>query len=368
MNLRRRYKLKPLKFLISGGGTGGHIFPAIAIANEIKLRHPDAIIEFVGARDRMEMEKVPAAGYKITGIWITGFQRSFSYKNLLFPLKVISSIERCYRILKSFKPDVVIGTGGFASGPLLKVACWLNIPTLIQEQNSYAGVTNKLLGKKVSTICLGFEKAIHYFPKEKCVVTGNPVRQIILKLPPKIEALKSLNLEESKKTILIIGGSLGARSINQAIDGLMDKINGVNLQVIWQTGKNYEVNKYPKFGFVAPFIEHMEVVYSAADVIISRAGAIAITELCIIGKPVILIPSPNVAEDHQTKNALALVEKEAAILVKDKAINETLWPAILSLIHSDELAYKISNNIKALEKPDAAYQIVNEVLKLTDSQ
>ena len=355
------------RFLISGGGTGGHIFPAIAIANEIKAREPEAIIEFVGANDRMEMEKVPAAGYKIHGIWITGFQRNLSFKNLLFPLKVMSSLERCYRILKNFKPDVVIGTGGFASGPLLKVACWMNIPTLIQEQNSYAGVTNKLLGKKVNTICLGFEKATAYFPKEKCVVTGNPVRQAILNLPSKADGLKDLNLDAAKKTILVVGGSLGARTINQSIDGLIEKFNAEKIQVIWQTGKNYVAENKPEFGFVSQFIEKMEIVYAAADIIISRAGAIAITELCIVGKPVILIPSPNVAEDHQTKNAMTLVDINAALLVTDKEAKTELWMAIETLIKDKHLAEEFALNIKKLERPEAAKGIVDEVFKLVQS-
>lgn len=356
--------MQPHRFLISGGGTGGHIFPAIAIANEIRAREPDAIIEFVGANDRMEMEKVPAAGYKIQGIWITGFQRNLSFKNLLFPLKVMSSLERCYRIIKNFKPDVVIGTGGFASGPLLKVACWLDIPTVIQEQNSYAGVTNKLLGKKVSTICLGFEKAKEFFPKEKCVVTGNPVRQSILNLPSKEDSLRLLNLDPDKKTVLVVGGSLGARTINQSIDGLIEKFKQENIQLIWQTGKNYEAINKPEYGFVSQFIEKMELVYAAADIIISRAGAIAITELCIVGKPVILVPSPNVAEDHQTKNAMALVDVNAALLVRDREARMELWMAIETLIKDKYLAEEFALNIKKLEKPEAAKAIVDEVFKL----
>ncbi len=360
--------MQPHKFLISGGGTGGHIFPAIAIANEIRAREPEAIIEFVGASDRMEMEKVPAAGYKIHGIWITGFQRNLSFKNLFFPLKVMSSLERCYRIIKNFKPDVVIGTGGFASGPLVKVACWLNIPTLIQEQNSYAGVTNKYLGKNVNTICLGFEKAKAYFPALKTVVTGNPVRYAILNLPSKIESLKSLNLVASQKTILVVGGSLGARTINQSIDGLIEKFNSEKIQLIWQTGKNYVAINKPEFGFVSQFIEKMETVYAAADIIISRAGAIAITELCIVGKPVILVPSPNVAEDHQTKNAMALVDENAALLVKDRDAKTDLWMAIETLIKDTSLANAMAENIKKLEKPEAAKGIVDEVFRLVQSK
>lgn len=352
------------KYLISGGGTGGHIFPAIAIANELKSRDSNAIIEFVGANDRMEMEKVPAAGYKIHGIWIAGFQRSLSPKNLIFPFKVLSSIAACFLILKRFKPDVVIGTGGFASGPLLKVACWLNIPTVIQEQNSYAGVTNKLLGKKVNKVCLGFEKAKFYFPSEKVVFTGNPVRHAILNCPPRSESLLNLGLDTNKKTILVVGGSLGARTINQAIDGILDKLNEANIQLIWQTGKNYTAQNKPQYGFVSQFIDKMESVYAVADLIISRAGAIAITELCIVGKPVILVPSPNVAEDHQTKNAMALVEENAALLVKDVDAANTLWDTILKVLNDNNLANELSANIKKLEKPEAAKSIADEVINL----
>lgn len=356
--------MKPIRFLISGGGTGGHIFPAIAIANELKQRHPEAEIEFVGAKNRMEMEKVPAAGYKIHGIWISGFQRRLTVQNLLFPLKVVSSLISCYRILKRFRPDVVIGTGGFASGPLLKAAAWLKIPCLIQEQNSYAGVTNKLLAGKVQTICLGFEKALKYFPSGKCVVTGNPVRQNILNLPERLWCCEQLGLNPQLKTVLVIGGSLGARSINQAVDRNMDQINAAGVQLIWQTGKNYIASHKPQNGFVTPFIEKMEQVYSVADVIVSRAGAIAISELCLIGKPVILIPSPNVAEDHQTKNALALVEEDAAILVKDNEAERNLWTQINEVMSDSALTERLANNIRRLGKPEASAQIASEVLKL----
>ena len=356
--------MQPHKFLISGGGTGGHIFPAIAIANEIRTLQTNSIIEFVGAKDKMEMEKVPAAGYKRHGIWIAGLQRKLTVTNLLFPIKLVSSLYSCFKILKKFKPDVVIGTGGFASGPLLKVACWLKIPTLIQEQNSYAGVTNKLLGKKVDKICLGFAKAKDFFPSEKCVVTGNPIRQSILNLPERVQSLKELNLDYNKKTILIVGGSLGARTINETIDSLIHKFTAENIQIIWQTGKNYQATHQPEFGIVTQFIEKMEVVYACADIIISRAGAIAITELCNVGKPIILIPSPNVAEDHQTKNALALVEENAAILVKDKEAKTMLWDAIELLIKDDALCVELAHNCSAIAKPRAASDIAGEVIKL----
>jgi UDP-N-acetylglucosamine--N-acetylmuramyl-(pentapeptide) pyrophosphoryl-undecaprenol N-acetylglucosamine transferase len=357
--------LKPLRVLISGGGTGGHIFPAIAIANAIKETHPDAIIEFVGAQDRMEMEKVPAAGYKIHGIWISGFQRELTVKNLMFPMKVVSSLASCINIIRNFKPDIVIGTGGFASGPLLKVACWMGKKTLIQEQNSYAGVTNKILGRKVNKVCLGFEKAAEWFPKDKTVVTGNPVRQNILNIPNQKEALQKLGLNPSLKTVLAVGGSLGARTINQTMDGLIGIFNVENIQVIWQTGKNYVAQNQPKYGVVSQFIDDMSLVYAAADVIISRAGAISISELCIVGKPVILIPSPNVAEDHQTKNAMALVEKGAALLVKDKEAHDGLWPVLSPLMHNEELQTSMKAAIKNLAKPDAANAIAREALQLT---
>ncbi len=366
-NLRRRYKLQAPRYLISGGGTGGHIFPAIAIANALRSKNPDAVIEFVGAKNRMEMEKVPAAGYKIHGIWISGFQRRITFENLLFPLKVLMSLYRCFFILKKFKPNAVIGTGGFASGPLLKVACWLNIPTLIQEQNSYAGVTNKLLGKKVTAICLGFEKAKKYFPSDKCIVTGNPVRQSILNLPERQEGAKQLHISENKKTILVVGGSLGARTINKAIDQNMAKINEAQLQLVWQTGKNYEPQNLPEFGFATKFIEHMEYAYSACDYVISRAGAIAITELCIVGKPVILVPSPNVAEDHQTKNALDLVEHNAALMLRDHETVQNLWMALETLINDEALAGEIAANIKKLAKPHATDSIAEAVLKISNA-
>lgn len=356
--------MKNNKFLISGGGTGGHIFPAIAIANLLKEKLPNCTIEFVGAKGRMEMEKVPAAGYKIHGLWITGFQRNLSFKNLIFPLKVILSIIKCFFILTKYKPGVVIGTGGFASGPLLKMACWLHIPTLIQEQNSFAGVTNKLLGKKVNKVCVGFENAAKYFPPFKSVVTGNPVRQSIINLPPKSDSLKKLGLDESLKTLLVIGGSLGAKSINEAVESNISKFNENKIQLLWQTGKNYIYQSKPEYGKVLKFIENMDDAYAAADLIISRAGAIAISELCLVGKPVILVPSPNVAEDHQTKNALALVEKNAAILIKDNEINLRIFDEISNLINDKKRQNELANNINNLARPEATKSIVFEILSL----
>ncbi|NUM32223.1 MAG: undecaprenyldiphospho-muramoylpentapeptide beta-N-acetylglucosaminyltransferase [Bacteroidetes bacterium] len=356
--------MKINKILISGGGTGGHIFPAIAIANSLKEKLPACTIEFVGAKGRMEMEKIPSAGYKIHGLWITGFQRNLSLKNLIFPLKLIFSIIKCYFIILKFKPDVVIGTGGFASGPLLKMACLLKIPTLIQEQNSFAGVTNKLLGKKVNTICIGFENAARYFPPFKCVFTGNPVRKSIISLPNKSNALKNFELDEKYKTLLIIGGSLGAKSINEAIESNLEIFNENKIQLLWQTGKNYTCQNKPKLGKVLKFIENMDDAYSAADIIISRAGAIAISELCLVGKPVILVPSPNVAEDHQTKNAMALVEKNAAIILKDNDLKNQISNEILMLVNDENKQAKLIDNIKKFAKPEATDSIVFEILKL----
>lgn len=356
--------MKTYKFLISGGGTGGHIFPAIAIANSLKKRFENSQIEFVGANDRMEMEKVPAAGYKIHGLTISGFQRSFSVKNLFFPFKVVKSIIDCYFILKKFMPDIVIGTGGFASGPLLKVATWLNIPTLIQEQNSFAGVTNKILGNKVSSICIGFEKAKVYFPQSNTIFTGNPVRQNIINLPEREIAYETLNLDKTLKTILIIGGSLGAKSINEAVENSISKFNDSKIQLIWQTGKNYESTSSPKYGVKLKFIENMEYAYSASDLIISRAGAIAISELCLVGKPTILVPSPNVAEDHQTKNAKALTEKNAAILVKDNEIIVNIFNKSIELLNDENQKSLLSSNIKKMGMPEATENIVNEIEKL----
>lgn len=356
--------MKQLRILISGGGTGGHIFPAIAIANSIKSQFNNSLIELVGAYGRMEMEKVPAAGYKIHGIWITGFQRNLSFKNLIFPLKVLISLVKCFFILIKFKPDIVVGTGGFASGPLLKMACWLNIKSLIQEQNSFAGITNKLLGKKVNTICIGFENAKAFFPKSKTVYTGNPVRQSILNLTERNQAFENFKLDKNLKTILIIGGSLGAREINKAVDFNIAKFNENKIQLLWQTGKNYEPINIPEFGIVSKFIDKMEDAYSIADIIISRAGAIAISELCIVAKPTILVPSPNVAEDHQTKNAMALVEKNAAIIIKDSEIKEMIFEQSISLLNNQNQKKSLSENIKNLAMPKATENIVKEILKL----
>ncbi len=360
-----------MKVIISGGGTGGHIFPAIAIANEIKARIPGADILFVGAEGRMEMEKVPQAGYKIIGLNVAGIQRKLNLeniiKNLQFPFKLVDSLWQAKKIISDFKPDVVIGVGGYASGPVLWAAQQKKIPTLIQEQNSFAGITNKLLGKKASKICVAYEDVAQYFPKDKVVLTGNPIRKDILDADLlRLPALLHFKLSSEKKTILVIGGSLGARTINQAIAKDIQKIKDAGFQLIWQTGKNFDASGIPHYAphIIAPFIKEMHWAYAAADIVISRAGALSVSELCIIGKPVILVPSPNVSEDHQTKNAMALVNKKAAILVKDSEANDTLVDTAIHLMNEKEKFYDLRINISKLAKPQATEEIVNEVVKL----
>ena len=365
-----------LKFIISGGGTGGHIFPAIAIANAIKALRPDAEFLFVGAEGKMEMEKVPAAGYKIEGLWISGFQRKLTPSNLMFPFKVINSLIRAKKILKSFKPDAVIGTGGFASGPMLQVAAKKGIVTIIQEQNSYPGITNKILSKKVDKICVAYAGMEKYFPKEKILLTGNPVRQDILSLEGKRErGLEFFRLDTTKKTILVIGGSLGARTINESILNCLSDFEKNNVQLIWQTGKGfYDTAKqatlqYDGKGIVAfDFIQKMDYAYAVADVVISRAGASSVSELCLVKKPCILIPSPNVAEDHQTKNAMALITHNAAVLLKDSDAKEKLCSEVLSLVYDADRCHKLSENIASLAFVDSAKVIANEVLSLINSK
>lgn len=360
--------MKKHKFILSGGGTGGHIYPAIAIANELKLRFPDAEILFVGAKDKMEMQKVPQAGYEIKGLWIAGLQRKLTFQNAMFPFKLLDSLLKAKKIIKDFKPDAVIGTGGFASGPLLKIATSMNIPTVIQEQNSYPGITNKLLSKKANSICVAYEELDRFFPQQKIRLTGNPVRQDLLDIHSKRdEAITHFKLDRNKKTLLILGGSLGARRINQLIEKELDKFLSLNVQVIWQCGKFYleEYKKYNKYNVqVVAFIERMDLVYAAADVIISRAGASSVSELCIVGKPVIFIPSPNVAEDHQTKNAQAIVNKKGAILLKESQLDEDFALVFESLIKDEGKQEQLSQNIKLLAKPNATIQIVDEIVKL----
>ena len=358
-----------LKFILSGGGTGGHIYPAIAIANELKLRFPDAEFLFVGAKDKMEMQKVPQAGYEIEGLWIAGLQRKLTLQNLLFPLKVTSSLLTSRKIIKAFNPDVVIGTGGFASGPLLQMANMMKIPTVIQEQNSYPGITNKLLSKKADAICVAYENLERFFPKDKIVFTGNPVRQDLLEIDSKRkEAIKYFNLNPNKKTLLVLGGSLGARRLNQLIEKEIYNLVSKDIQIIWQCGKLYYHN-YNHFSDeelvqVVAFIDRMDLVYAAADFIISRAGASSVSELCLVGKPVIFIPSPNVAEDHQTKNAKAIVDKKGAIIIKESELDSSFESIFSNLISNENLQKELSENIKKLAKPNATKEIVEQIIKL----
>lgn len=360
--------MKKLKFILSGGGTGGHIYPAISIANELKSRFPDAEFLFVGAKDKMEMQKVPQAGYKIEGLWIAGLQRKLTLQNMMFPFKLISSLWKSRQIINKFKPDVVIGTGGFASGPLLQVANSRNIPTVVQEQNSYPGITNKLLSKKANKICVAYENLERFFPKDKIVFTGNPVRQDLLEIDnKKSEAIAHFNLNATKKTLLILGGSLGARRINQLIEKELEFIQSNDVQVIWQCGKFYfeEYKKYNNNNVqVVAFIDRMDLIYAAADFVISRAGASSVSELCLVGKPTIFIPSPNVAEDHQTKNAKAIVDKKGAILLKESELDEKFETTFSNLISDESLQKELSQNIKSLAKPNATKDIVEEIIKL----
>ncbi|MCE3296331.1 MAG: undecaprenyldiphospho-muramoylpentapeptide beta-N-acetylglucosaminyltransferase [Crocinitomicaceae bacterium] len=364
--------MKVNRAIISGGGTGGHIFPAIAIANEIKRRNPDAEILFVGALGKMEMEKVPQAGYKIIGLPIAGFQRRFTLSNFMLPYKIIQSLSLAGKVIRDFKPDVVIGVGGYASGPTLRSAISKRIPTLIQEQNSFPGKTNKILAPKVNRICTAYEGLEKFFPKDKIVVTGNPVRSEMVDLEGKRgEAMSFFNLDPNKKTALIVGGSLGARTLNESVTGQLELIRNSGFQVLWQCGKFY----YPELKFndalnqtlnvhLHEFIQRMDLAYAVADVIISRAGAIAVSELCLVKKPAILVPSPNVAEDHQTKNAMALVNKKAAILVKDADARKELIPVAAELLNNAEQQHELSQNIQPLGRSHATEDIVNEIEKI----
>jgi UDP-N-acetylglucosamine--N-acetylmuramyl-(pentapeptide) pyrophosphoryl-undecaprenol N-acetylglucosamine transferase len=361
-----------IRVILSGGGTGGHIFPAVAIANAIKESVPQAEIMFVGAKGRMEMEKVPAAGYPIEGLWISGLQRRLTADNLLFPFKVISSLYKARKIIKSFKPDVVVGTGGYASGPTLRVASLLGIPTLIQEQNSFPGITNKMLASKADKICVAYPGMEKFFPESKISITGNPVRHDIeFNNNTRAEALKHFGLSENKITLLVVGGSLGARTINQSIHAGLGALADNNIQLIWQTGKLYGIQaakaviEYKLNGITTmPFIKEMDMAYSAADIVVSRAGAIAISELCLTGKPSILVPSPNVAEDHQTKNALALSSRKAAILVKDSDAPTSLISTITSLASNVNEQKTLSTNISSMAIRNSAKQIAELVFEL----
>ncbi len=360
--------MRTYKFILSGGGTGGHIYPAIAIANELKSHFPDAKFLFVGAQDKMEMQKVPQAGYPIKGLWIAGLQRRLTFDNALFPIKLLSSLLKSRQIIKQFQPDVVIGTGGFASGPLLQMANSAGIPTVIQEQNSFPGITNKLLSKKANAICVAYENLERFFPKDKMVLTGNPVRQDLMTIEGKrAEGVAHFNLDPNKKTILVLGGSLGARRVNQLIQKELEFFETQNVQLLWQCGKLYfdEYQKYQsKDVQVMAFIERMDLVYAAADIVISRAGASSVSELCIVGKPVVFIPSPNVAEDHQTKNAKSIADKNGAILIRESELDATFESTFSDLIGNENKQHELSQNIKSLALPNATKAIVEEIIKL----
>ena len=363
-----------IKVLISGGGTGGHIFPAIAIANAVRTKHPEAEILFIGAENRMEMEKVPAAGYEIIGLPVYGFNRKNLLKNAKVIYKLLESIRKARIAIKTFKPDIAVGVGGYASGPTLWVASRMGIPTLIQEQNSYAGVTNKLLSSKASAICVAYEDMERFFPKNKIKLTGNPIRQDLLNSScTREEAAMFFGLDPAKKTILIIGGSLGARTINQSVTAHLGKLAKSDVQLIWQTGKNYDDKAKDALSKIkaenikqVPFISRMDMAYKMADLVISRAGASSISELCLLGKPCILVPSPNVAEDHQTKNAQALSSRGAAILIKDNEAVEKLIPKALSTIGNTTLCDKMNSEILALGQHDSASRIAEMIIELIE--
>ncbi len=362
------------KVIISGGGTGGHIFPAIAIANALQKRVPGIDVLFIGAQGRMEMEKVPKAGYRIEGLPIAGLQRNFSIENLSLPFKVINSLMKAAAIIKSFRPQVVVGVGGYASGPVLFAAALKGIPTLIQEQNSYAGITNKILGKRAHTVCVAYEGMDKFFAKNKIVITGNPVRKDILEIAGKRkEGQNYFGLDGNRKTILIIGGSLGARTINESVLEGLGKLKAAGVQVLWQAGNRYYASVEKAVGGnqenvkVKEFIERMDLAYAVADLVISRAGALSIAELCVTGKPCVLVPSPNVAEDHQTKNAQALVKRDAALLVADAAAREKLVQTALELLQDEGLQKRLSANIAGLAMPEADEAIASQVLALMAS-
>ena len=367
--------LNPLHFIISGGGTGGHIFPALSIANAIKERWPESAILFVGAEDRMEMERVPAAGYEIVGLPVAGLVRKSLFKNISVAIKLFKSLRRAKKIVKAYKPNVVIGVGGYASAPILRAATSQGIPTLLQEQNSYAGMTNKWLGKKASIICVAYEGMEKFFPKEKIVLTGNPCRQDLeITSQKKVEGYTFFNLNRDKKTILMLGGSLGARTLNNSIVSAFDMIKKANIQIIWQCGKYYydemkaleSAGKVPSNVKLYDFLSRMDLAYSVADLVISRAGAGSISEFSLLGKPVILVPSPNVAEDHQTQNALALANKNAAILVPDNVAEQELFSKALELASSSEKLMELSSNIVQHAQHNSADRIVDEIEKLVN--
>ncbi len=359
-----------MKFIISGGGTGGHIFPAVAIANEIRRRQPDAAILFVGANGRMEMTRVPEAGYDIVGLDITGLQRRLTPQNILFPVRVFRAVRKAGKLIQEFRPDAVVGVGGYASAPVLLAATSRHIPSLIQEQNSYAGLVNKLLARRVAKICVAYDHMEQFFPADKLVLTGNPVRTEIAH-GSRAEALRFFNLDPTKKTLLVVGGSLGARTLNQATAAALAQLREAGVQLLWQTGKLYypEAQQLaapyaPDHLYALEFIQRMDLAYAAADVVISRAGALSVSELCLTGKAAVLVPSPNVAEDHQTKNALALVNKGAAVLITDEHAPARLYPETLRLLADPDRQQQLSARVRELARSDATREIVDELFKL----
>ena len=368
--------MKKLKVIVSGGGTGGHIFPAVSIANEIRERLPETEILFVGALGKMEMERVPAAGYRIVGLPVMGFPRKPSFKMLSFFWKLFQSMRLANKVIVDFKPDVAIGVGGFASGPVLKAAVRKGVPAVLQEQNSYAGVTNKLLATKVNKICVAYPNMGRYFPAEKIVVTGNPIRKNLIEaVVNKTEAYEYFKLDAEMPVVLLVGGSLGARTLNESVMANLELIRQSEVQVIWQTGSYYYQEMLERLGNNCPknlqpmeFVSRMDLAYAVADVVISRAGAGTISELCLLGKPAVLVPSPNVAEDHQTKNALALVENQAALLIKDGDSKEQLWLDTFKLLADKQRLSNLAMNIRKLAKPNAAKEIVDVILEVANSK
>lgn len=359
--------MKAPRVILSGGGTGGHIYPALAIANELKSRYADAEILFVGAEGRMEMEKIPAAGYPIEGLWISGIQRKLTIDNLSFPFKLISSLWKSKKIIKRFNPDVVIGTGGYASGAVVKVASDMGLPTVVQEQNSYPGITNRFLGKKAKCICVAYDEVASFFPGKNVLKTGNPVRQDLLNIKnSKKEGIENFGLDNNKKTILVLGGSLGARRINQLVEKELSFFEEYNFQVLWQCGKLY-YEDYKKYNSthikVAAFIDQMDLAYASADVIISRSGASSVSELAIVGKPVIFIPSPNVAEDHQTKNANSIVKQGGAIMIKEQDLDQ-FESIFKGLVSSEKVMKELGEQFQKLALPNATKEIVDQIIAL----
>ena len=365
--------VKTKKIIISGGGTGGHIFPAIAIANAVKEILPDVEILFIGANRRMEMKRVPEAGFSIEGLDIYGLQRKLSVKNIIenlkLPFRLYRSTQQAKKIIKKFRPDVVVGVGGYASAPTLRVAASMKIPTLIQEQNSYPGITNKLLAKKADVICTAYDNLERFFPAYKIIKTGNPIRKDILNFVDKKEAYNHFQLDENKKTLAVVGGSLGSRTINESVSMFVKELSDKNIQLIWQTGEHYYQNlphEYKNLDGIKimPFVQRMDYLYNIADVVVSRAGALALSELCVVGKPCILVPSPNVSEDHQTKNASVLSDANAAILIPDNKAQEKLKNAVFELINDTVLCAVMKVNLQKMSQPNAAKQIAEEVIKL----